>query len=104
MSDELIRNLGLDPESIDWQDLALCQHITTSLFYEDYESDPEIAKATDQACLTCPVMKECATIAQENNEYGVWGAIYWNGSGKPDVTKNSHKTEVTWEIIRGRIS
>lgn len=109
----LISLLGIDPDDFIWQDLALCENvadadpddpITPASFYERYESDPEVAAQVDEMCLSCPVMAACARAGQENGEYGVWGAIYWNGSGKPDKARNAHKTDETWAEIYRRIA
>lgn len=100
----LIELLGIDPDDFIWQDLALCandeepQH-----FYEEYESDPEVAAQIDQMCLACPVMAACAKQGSAG-EHGVWGAIYWNGSGKPDKTRNAHKTDAVWAEIHTRLA
>lgn len=102
MSD-LLHELGLDPDNFEWQDLALCQHMPTSWFYDEYESDVQVARQVDSACLTCPVLRECMEAGQ-SGEYGVWGGIYWNGAGKPDKNRNSHKTEETWAAIKHRMT
>jgi hypothetical protein len=73
------------------------------LFYSKYENDEEVAKQVDQACLSCPVMKQCG-LRGPQGEHGVWGGIYWNGSGKPDNNRNSHKTPEIWEDIRERLA
>lgn len=98
----ILDELGLDPENFDWQDLALCANIPTEVFYDLYESSKESAKAADQACLHCPVMRQCYN-AGANGEYGVWGGVYWNGSGSHDRNKNSHKTDEIWEEINRRV-
>lgn len=100
---DILHSLGIDEENFDWRDLAICQFMPTSLFYEDYESDAEIAKATDQACISCPVISECFFHAADSGEHGVWGGVYWNGSGKPDTNRNSHKTQAVWDTIRERV-
>lgn len=98
----LLEELGLDPADFEWHDLALCKGMPFDSFYEDYESDVEVAKAVDEACLSCPVMKECFFKGGEG-EHGVWGGVYWNGSGKPDKNKNAHKTDETWQEIYDRV-
>jgi Transcription factor WhiB len=103
MSSSLLDEFGLDPGDFDWQDLGLCGGMPTSFFYDKYETDEEIAKATDQVCLHCPVMKKCM-ITGQNGEHGVWGGIYWNGAGKPDKNRNSHKTEEVWSEIKRRVA
>ena len=98
----ILDELGLDPEDFEWQDLALCGNMSTSFFYDDYESDKETAIAADQTCLRCPVIKECFFTGAKG-EHGVWGGVYWNGAGTPDKNKNSHKTQEVWLEIRRRV-
>jgi hypothetical protein len=99
----LLDELGIDPEDFTWHDLALCDGMDPELFYSKYESDEEVAKQVDEACLSCPVMKQCG-LRGPTGEHGVWGGIYWNGSGKPDVNRNSHKTPDVWDQIRERLA
>ena len=98
----ILDNLGIDPEDFEWEDLALCAGMDTQVFFDRYESDPESAKAADETCLHCPVMKNCFFKGAQG-QYGCWGGVYWNGSGKPDPNKNSHKTEEVWIEIRRRV-
>lgn len=72
------------------------------LWYDKYEADPTVAKITDQICLSCPVLQECLLAGLDNNEYGTWGGIFLN-NGKPDESRNAHKTEEVWEELRERI-
>lgn len=102
MSD-LLSELGLDPEDVTWRDLALCKGNDTEYFYNDYEKDAETAQAIDQMCLHCPVIARCF-FEGAKNEHGVWGGVYWNGSGKPDKNKNSHKSEDVWAAIHQKVS
>jgi hypothetical protein len=100
----LLESLGVDAEEFEWHHLAACQHMPPELFYDKYESEPEVAKAVDSACLGCPVIRDCFFAGSQNGEYGVWGGVYWNGSGKPDKNKNSHKTQEVWEAIERKVS
>jgi hypothetical protein len=102
MYDALRTLLGIDPEELEWTDLALCQGLDRNLFYDDYESDEQVAKMTDQMCLSCPVMQQCLERGLDNGEWGVWGGIYLT-SGRPDANRNAHKTQETWDAIRERI-
>lgn len=95
--------LGIDLEELEWQDLALCDGMPTNMFYDDYETDEQVAKMVDAACLSCPVMAQCLERGIENSEWGVWGSIYLT-SGKRDENRNSHKTPEIWSEIRSRIS
>lgn len=100
----VLSELGLDPEQVEWQDVALCRtaEIPTSVYYDEYENSVSIAKSVDDGCLSCPVLAQCLQAGVENGEWGVWGGIYLV-SGKPDMNKNSHKTPDIWEAIRERI-
>lgn len=101
----IISLLGIDPDSFTWHDLALCKGLDDpDDLYENYERKVNVAKAVDDMCLSCPVMKECAMTGRDSGETGVWGAVYWDGSGRPDEDKNSHKTPEIWEKIWKRLS
>lgn len=102
-NDEVLAALGIDVTQITWRDFALCDGMPTNLFYDDYESDENVAKMIDEACLSCPVMAQCLQSGIENGEWGVWGAVYLT-SGKQDDHRNSHKTPDIWEQIREKIS
>jgi hypothetical protein len=95
----ILNDLGIDKDNFDWFDFAICKGMETNLFFEQYETDPAIAKSIDQACISCPVKKSCLSAGQENNEYGVWGGIYLN-AGSIDTSKNIHKTPDVWKRIK----
>lgn len=101
----LFEELGLDPETFEWHDLSLCRGIditgpSDDVFFDRYETDSESAKAADDICLHCPVIKQCFAEGADG-KYGLWGGVYWNGSGSPDRNRNSHKTDEVWaEIYR----
>lgn len=95
--------LGLDETDLEWQDLAVCAGQDTNDFYDNYESDPDLAMVIDEECLSCPVLAQCLQAGTDNSEYGVWGGIYLT-AGKPDKNKNAHKEQDVWERIRERIS
>lgn len=95
----ILNDLGIDEEDLDWYHLAVCNGIDTNLFYEKYENDVNIAKSIDEACLACPVIKMCYKAGVEQNEYGVWGGVYLN-SGSPDKARNTHKTQEVWKRLR----
>lgn len=94
--------LGIDLDELEWQDLALCDGMDINQFYDDYESDEWVAKNTDQACLSCPVMAQCLQEGLSNSEWGTWGGIYLT-SGKVDKNRNAHKTKEIWDAIKERI-
>lgn len=93
----------IDTESLDWEDIALCKGMDRSLFFEDYEDDPEIAKNVDEACLRCPVRKECLQAGVDEKRWGVWGGVYL-AFGVVDHDRNNHKTKEVWDQIRAGIS
>lgn len=101
MSD-ILEELGLDPDDVKWTDLSLCVGMPTNMFYEDYESNEQVANIVDEACLSCPVMVQCLNRGIDNGEWGVWGSVFLT-SGRPDKAKNAHKTADTWGAIRERI-
>ena len=67
--------------------------------YEKYESDSNIAKSIDEACLSCPVIKMCYDSGVENEEYGVWGGVYLN-AGSINRSRNTHKDQDTWKRLK----
>ena len=71
----------------------------TNLFFDSYETDPNIAKSIDQACMSCPVIAMCYKYGTESDNYGVWGGVYLN-SGSVDSSKNIHKTQDIWKKIK----
>jgi hypothetical protein len=71
----------------------------TNLFFDKYESDINIAKSIDEACLSCPVIKICHDSGVENSDYGVWGGVFLN-SGSTDKSRNAHKTKDVWKRIK----
>lgn len=95
----ILNDLGVDKEDFDWWHLAICRGMDTNLFYDKYETDINIAKNIDNACLNCPVSKMCYKSGIENNEYGVWGGVYLN-SGSVDKARNIHKTTQIWKKIK----
>ena len=103
----LVDLLGLDEDTAEWMDLAACNGMgmgEVDYFCNAYESDKVIAASIDEMCITCPVVKSCMMAGQSNNEYGVWGGIYWDGTGKPDEARNAHKTEDVWARLKARLT
>lgn len=99
----MLEAMGIDLSDIQWQDLSLCKGTHPNMFFDDYESNDQLAQAVDQMCLSCPVMKLCLQRGVEGSEYGVWGGIYLT-SGKPDNNRNEHKTQEVWDALRERLS
>ena len=99
----MVSGLFVQTDRVDWKSHGLCKNADTEWFYDVYEQSEPVANAIDSMCLACPFLRICSTHGQENGEWGVWGGIYWNGAGKPDKNRNSHKTEEWWEEFRARI-
>lgn len=107
MSD-LLDAMGIDPESAEWQELALCRGMTFKKveedpFFDGYATDEDIAIQTDEMCLTCPVTKQCGMHGIKERLHGVWGGV-WLTNGKMDKNKNAHKTDEVWARLRERLS
>jgi len=88
----LLDELGLEEETLEWHQLALCKGMDLNLFYKAYEEDEETAKAMDEVCLSCPVMKNCLLDAMGYKDSGLRGAFYLE-NGKIDKVRNAHKTD-----------
>jgi len=108
----ILEELGLTEDEFEWRDLALCKGLSPvkdedgkwrDFFFDDYETDQNTARTIDSVCLSCPVFKDCFAAGQDGG-IGVWGGVYWNGAGKPDKNKNSHKTDEDWDNIRNRLT
>ena len=78
-----------------WMKDGLCVGMPYDLFYENYERSPKLRPYVDQICQHCPVRRECR-VAGSEGEWGQWGEIFWDGSGKPDRERNKHKTDQDW--------
>jgi hypothetical protein len=94
----ILNDLGVDQDDFEWYHLSVCRGMDTNLFYDKYESDVNISKNIDQACMSCPVISMCYQSGTDNNEYGVWGGVYLN-AGSPDKSRNVHKTPEVWKIL-----
>ena len=46
-----------------------------------------------------PVIKECFEMGSKG-QYGQWGGIFWNISGKPDLKYNEHKSQEYLDRVR----
>lgn len=74
---------------------ALCLNMDTNLFFDKYEEDKEVAVNVDSLCVRCPAQRQCLAYAVSNQEWGVWGGIYFEG-GKMSKEFNSHKSKEDW--------
>ena len=100
---DALREVGIDLEELDLFSLALCKGAPINEHYDSYEVDDNVARITDERCLSCPIMVQCLQRGIDNNEWGVWGAVYLT-SGKRDASRNAHKTPEVEAEIRRRIS
>jgi hypothetical protein len=95
----ILNDLGILEDEAKWYDFALCKGMDTNLFFDKYESDINIAKSIDNACLSCPVVDLCYEAGTSDSSYGVWGGIYLN-SGSVDKMRNAHKTKSIWKELK----
>jgi hypothetical protein len=98
MSD-LVKELGLEEDKVQWYHLAACKNTDINWFYDNYETDPELAKQIDQMCLHCPVVKQCYENGVQGKEKGVWGGVYMD-LGRTDHDYNKHKTPEDWKALK----
>jgi hypothetical protein len=90
-----------EEDDIKWWDIAACHGMNTNLFFDTYETDINIAKNIDEACLSCPVISLCYESGINNQEYGVWGGVYLS-AGEIDKTRNFHKTKEVWKRLKAK--
>lgn len=95
----LFEQLGIDKEDVKWYHLSACKNMPINWFYDDYESDKELAKQIDQVCLHCPVVRQCHAEGVATKEKGVWGGIYMD-LGRTDKQYNVHKEADTWKELK----
>lgn len=78
-----------------FDDKALCLGMDTNLFFDKYEEDKNVASAVDSLCTRCPAQRQCLAYAVSNQEWGVWGGVYFEG-GKISKEFNQNKTKEDW--------
>lgn len=78
-----------------WKESAACKDFDTNLFFDKYEEDKDVAGMVDSLCVQCPAQRQCLAYAVSNQEWGVWGGVYFEG-GKISKEFNSHKTKEDW--------
>ena len=78
-----------------FDDKALCLGMDTNLFFDKYEEDRTVSASIDSLCIKCPAQRQCLAYAVSNQEWGVWGGVYFEG-GKISKEFNSHKTKEDW--------
>jgi len=59
-----------------------CLNMDTNLFFEKYEEDIIVAQGVDTLCAQCPVQRQCLAYAVSNQEWGVWGGVYFESDYK----------------------
>ena len=74
---------------------ALCLNMDTTLFFDKYEEQKDVAQTVDALCIKCPAQRQCLAYAVSNQEWGVWGGIYFE-AGKISKEFNAHKTKKDW--------
>jgi hypothetical protein len=74
---------------------ALCLNMDTNIFFDKYEEDKKVATFVDSLCIKCPAQRQCLAYAVSNQEWGVWGGVYFEG-GKISKEFNVHKTKEDW--------
>jgi hypothetical protein len=77
---------------------ALCLDMDTNLFFDKYEEIDSVASTVDSLCIRCPAQRQCLAYAVSNQEWGVWGGIYFE-NGKISREFNSHKTKEDWFAV-----
>lgn len=95
----LFSQLGLDEQDVKWYHIAACNNMPINWFYDEYETDKELAKQIDQVCLHCPVIKQCHSEGVANKEKGVWGGIFMD-LGRIDKQANAHKEQETLKQLK----
>jgi hypothetical protein len=91
--------IGIDEQDLKWYHLAACNQMPINWFYDDYETDKELAKQVDQICMHCPVIKQCHAEGVADKERGVRGGVYMY-LGRPDKQHNEHKDPETWKKLK----
>ncbi len=88
MSDPtMLEMLGIDPDCVDWWQLAKCRGMDTNIFYDKAEENPIIYDNAKQLCMACPVRRSCLAEGTKYKGFGIWGGEYL----QLGVPKNLHK-------------
>ena len=99
---DILNELGVDEDDLNWQDLAYCKTIDPKYFDRYYQDSPHLRPVVDDMCMSCPVLKECGIAAVTNRESYVWAATFFD-NGVPVPEMNDHKTEDFKRRLRERI-
>jgi hypothetical protein len=92
----------MSDDQVSWTEKASCKDLDTSMFFELYEKDADMAKTIDNICLSCPVAKECFEYGCSSNSWGLWGGVFLV-EGKPDNARNAHKDKEIWKEVLDNI-
>ena len=77
MSDPtMLEMLGIDPDCVDWWQLAKCRGMDTNIFYDKAEENSIIYENVKQMCESCPVKKSCLAEGIKFKGHGIWGGVY----------------------------
>lgn len=90
--------------SFDWKLDGKCVNWDVNLFFDTYEENPAVARQVDKLCYGCPIVKRCYGEGRFNNEWGVWGGVYWDGKGAHHKEFISHKTQEDWTELKFALS
>jgi hypothetical protein len=74
---------------------ALCLNMDSNLFFDKYEEQEDVQNYVDSLCIKCSVQRQCLAYAVSNQEWGVWGGVYFE-NGKISKEFNSHKSKEDW--------
>ena len=99
MSRDLLDELGLEEDEVEWYHLSACNGMPINWFYDNYESNKTHAAVMDNVCLSCPVAAQCLVEGKAGKEFGVWGGLYLD-RGRVDKDQNKHKTPEIWKALR----
>ena len=76
----IAEEFNLDRENFIWQDLAMCEGINpfnphikdkADIFFEESESNPNVANAAKSICDYCPVKAMCRQDAVDSKAHGI---------------------------------
>lgn len=99
MSNKVLELLIDDVTDFTWCDLGLCRSLPDpDIMFEGYEGDPQLARAIDEMCMSCPVARECNEYGVETKSTGQWGGWYLV-NGKISKQFNAHKDTLVVERL-----
>lgn len=76
----IAEEFNLDRERFVWQDLSMCDGIEPlAIFFEESESNPNVANAVKSICDYCPVKEMCRQDAIDTKAHGIRGGDMFVG-------------------------